>query len=360
MDLLSCGKRLTQALPQLLSKLSFLSLKSFSRILRPMVKRLLIAGLVLTLTLGPTGSALAARSGGRMGGGSFRRSAPSYSGGGRTYGGSGYSNGGYGGGFGFPFLIPFFGFGGGFGSLFMLMIGFALIRYLANTLQGIGGVEGDQPMMAQRTSYRSSNALVSVAQVQVGLLAQARSLQEDLDRMAQTADTGTAVGRSQVLQEATLALLRHPDCWIYGNAEADQVSMEAAEVGFNRLSLEERSKFSQETLSNYNNAQSERSLSSQTLNSSADSTGRDALMTSTTNQSINEYIVVTVLVATDRRLNFPRAIAGETELRQALSNLGAIAADELIAVEILWSPQADGDVLSKDDILTHYPDLRLM
>lgn len=330
-----------------------------------MVKRLLIAGLVLTLTLGPAGSALAARSGGRIGGGSFRRATPSYSGGGRP---SGYRSGGYGGGLGFPFLIPFFGFGGGFGSLFMLMIGFALIRYLANTLQGIDGVDGDQPMMAQRTSYRSSNTLVSVAQVQVGLLAQARSLQKDLDRMAQTADTGTAVGRSQVLQEATLALLRHPDCWIYGNAEADQVSMEAAEVGFNRLSLEERSKFSQETLSNYNsnynNAQSERSLSSQTLNGSADSTGMDALMTRTTNQSINqsinEYIVVTLLVATDRRLNFPRAIAGETELRQALSTLGAIAADELIAVEILWSPQADGDVLSKDDILTHYPDLRLM
>ncbi len=38
----------------------------------------------------------------------------------------------------------------------------------------------------------------------MGLLAQARNLQADLDRMAQTADTGSAAGRAQVLQEATL------------------------------------------------------------------------------------------------------------------------------------------------------------
>lgn len=324
------------------------SLRSF---LRPMVKRLLIAGLVAVLTFGPASSALAARSGGRIGGGSFRRSAPSYSGGGRSYSGSGYRSGG---GFGFPFLIPFFGFGGGFGSLFALMIGYALINYLANALRGVGGDNGEgQPMMAQ-SGGRYGSSRVSVAQVQVGLLAQARSLQADLDRMAETADTGTAAGRSQVLQEAMLSLLRHPDCWVYGNAEVDQVSLDAAEMGFNRLSLEERSKFTQETLSNYNSAQSERSLGSPALEGDVD--GMASLMENAT----NEYIVVTILVAAERRLDFPSPIGGETELRQALSSLGAIAAEELVAVEILWSPQANGDVLSKDDILAHYPDLRLM
>ncbi|MEM9771101.1 MAG: DUF1517 domain-containing protein [Cyanobacteria bacterium P01_D01_bin.73] len=321
--------------------------------LRPMVKRLLVVGLVATLTFGPAGSALAARSGGRIGGGSFRRSTPTYSGGGRSYSGSGYRSGGYGGGVGFPFLVPFFGFGGGFGTLFALMIGFALINYISNTLRGVANDDG-APMMTQR-SPRGSRSLVSVAQVQVGLLAQARSLQTDLDRMATTADTGTAAGRSQVLQEATLSLLRHPDCWVYGNAESEQVSLEAAEVGFNRLSLEERSKFTQETLSNYNSTQSQRSLSA--LNGESVEENSDSLLTTGTT---NEYIVVTLLVAAERRLDFSSPITGETELRQALSSLGAIAPDDLVAVEILWSPQANGDVLSKDDILTHYPDLRLV
>ncbi len=331
-------------------------LRSLRIFLRPMVKRLFIASLVAILTFGPASSALAARSGGRIGGGSFRRSAPSYSGGSRSYSGSGYRSGSYGGGFGFPFLIPFFGFGGGFGSLFALMIGFAIINYLANALRGITDGDGDRPMVAQR-SGRYGSSLVSVAQVQVGLLARARSLQKDLDRMAQTADTGTATGRSQLLQEATLSLLRHPDCWIYGNAEADQVSMEAAEVGFNRLSLEERSKFTHETLSNYNSAQNERSLSSSALGAGTEDGTVDGMLTTDADEG---YIVVTLLAAAERRLNFPDTIAGEAELRQALSSLGAIAADELVAVEILWSPQADGDVLSKDDILTHYPDLRLV
>ena len=331
---------------------AFLSrLRSLSVALRPMLKRLLVVGLVAALTFGPASSALAARSGGRIGGGSFRRSTPSYSGGGRSYGGSGYRSGGYGGGVGFPFLIPFFGFGGGFGSLFALMIGFALINYVTNALRNATSDEG-APMIAQR-SQRGSRSLVSVAQVQVGLLAQARSLQTDLDRMAQTADTGTAVGRSQVLQEATLSLLRHPDCWVYGNAESEQVSLDAAEVGFNRLSLEERSKFTQETLSNYNSAQSQKSLSQ----GGNTQDGADALLTT---ETTNEYIVVTILVAAERRLDFPTPITGETELRQTLSSLGSISPEDLVAVEILWSPQANGDVLSKDDILAYYPDLRLV
>ena len=133
--------------------------------------------------------------------------------------------------------------------------------------------------------------------------------------------------------------------------------MEAAEVGFNRLSLEERSKFTHETLSNYNSAQNERSLSSSALGAGTEDGTVDGMLTTDADEG---YIVVTLLAAAERRLNFPDTIAGEAELRQALSSLGAIAADELVAVEILWSPQADGDVLSKDDILTHYPDLRLV
>lgn len=302
--------------------------------------------LALVMTFGPAGEALAARSGGRMGGGSFRRSAPT-----RSYSGGGtYRSGGYGGGMGFPFLLPFFGFGG-FGSLFTLLIGLAIINFLVNAFRGGFGGDGDRD---DGGGIRGGRTTVTVAQVQVGLLAAARSLQTDLDRMAQTADTGTEAGRAQVLQETVLSLLRHPDYWKYGSAECDRTSLEAAEVAFGRLSLMERSKFTEETLSNYGGQLQGRAPQG-SLPAGPEAGGELA-----TSEEPGDYIVVTLLIAVEANLAFPATISSATDLRQAISQMGTVSASDLLAFEVLWTPQASGDALTTDDIMANYPDLRLV
>ena len=160
-------------------------------------KVLFAVGLIVVLAFGDASQALAARSGGRIGGGSFRSPSRSY----RAPSGGGYrSPGGYGGGgFGFPFIIPFFGFGGGFGGLFTILIFIAIANFLVKSFRGAGGGAGD-------SEYGYSPSTISVGKVQVGLLANARNLQKELDELAYKADTGTASGRAMVLQEATLAL----------------------------------------------------------------------------------------------------------------------------------------------------------
>jgi uncharacterized membrane protein len=88
--------------------------------IKPLLKPLFVLGLIFTLALGHADGALAARSAGRIGGGSFRAPSRTYAPPSRTYapgGGYGYPGGGYGypgGGFGFPFVFPFFGIGGEF------------------------------------------------------------------------------------------------------------------------------------------------------------------------------------------------------------------------------------------------------
>ncbi|MGF1493585.1 MAG: DUF1517 domain-containing protein [Microcoleaceae cyanobacterium] len=315
--------------------------KKFKNWLRTTVKLFIVAGLALALVIGQADQALAARSGGRIGGGSFRRSAPT-----RTYntprstrapgGGYGY---GYGGGFGFPFLIPFFGFGGGFGGIFSILIVIALANFLVRTFQSVASGSGE-------TSTGSST--VSVARVQIGLLAQARSLQTDLNRMAGSADTGTAAGRAQVLQEATLALLRHPEYWAYGAVQTETKGLDAAEAQFNRWALAERSNFTAETLSNVN---------SQKL--SATSSQTNAIVATEESDAPGEYIVVTLVVGAAGRLQLPKVTSDEA-MKQVISRLGAISGEQLLAVEILWTPQAEGDVLSADDVMTNYPDLQLI
>ncbi|VXD23196.1 DUF1517 domain-containing protein [Planktothrix paucivesiculata] len=312
----------------------------FKKLLKPLA----IFSLAAVLFFGQVDGVLAARSGGRIGGGSFR-SSPS-----RSYSPSpGRSGGGYygGGGFGFPFLIPFFGFGGG--GLFSLLIFMAVAGFIFNSIRSVMGQGQGQDELGY-----SSNPTVSVARLQVGLLAQARNLQGDLDRMAQTADTGSAAGRAQVLQEATLALLRHPEYWAYGSSQSEQTAMNSAEAKFNQWALAERSKFTEETLSNVNN---------QLIGGIAPSlTGNNATLVSQMGDltaTENEYIVVTLVVGTLGKIELPKVNSPET-LRQALSRLGSVGSEQLLAVEILWTPQASGDTLSTDDMLAYYPDLSLV
>ncbi|MDB9374636.1 DUF1517 domain-containing protein [Nodularia sphaerocarpa] len=322
------------------------------RIIKPLFKIFFVFSLVLTLALSHADGALAARSGGRIGGGSFGGGggfrAPSS----RTYtprtyapGGGGYYPGG--GGFGFPFLLPLWGIGGGFGGIFSILIFLAIANFLMQTFRRVSNAEGED------VGY-SSNPAVSVTRLQVGLLAQARGLQDELNKIAESADTNSPEGRAEVLQEASLALLRHPEYWVYGGGGTQQVKLNAAEGQFNRLSLAERSKFSEETLSNVNN-QLKAALNRDAL-PAADQFDNPTQLIS---EGPGEYLIVTLLAATLGKFEIPE-INSADDLRQALRRIGGIPGDQLLAIEVLWTPQAEGDTLTSDDILAEYTDLKLM
>lgn len=318
--------------------------------IKPLLKPLFIAGLIVSLVFGHADGALAARGGGRIGGGNFRAPSRTYSPPSRTYappgGGYGYGYPG-GGGFGFPFLVPIFGIGGGFGGLFTILIFISIASFLVRSFRSTVG--GDS--LGYSNDYGSP--AVSVAKLQVGLLSEARSLQADLDRIAQTADTGSSAGLAQVLQESTLALLRHPEYWVYAGTETQQARLEAAEGQFNRMALAERSKFAEETLSNVNN-QLRQAPNRGTLPAAG-----GQLASSNLTSEPGEYIVVTLLAATQSKLQLP-TVNSSQDLRRALSQIGAIPAEQLLAIEVLWSPQAEGDTLSSDDLMAEYPDLKLV
>jgi len=320
--------------------------------IKPLLKPLFLFSLVITLALGHTDGALAARSGGRIGGGSFRApSSRTYSPGPRNYAPPG---GGYypypGGGFGFPFLFPFFGIGGGFGGLFTILIFIAIANFLVQSFRRVGSDSIDE------VDY-SSNPPVSVTRLQVGLLAEARALQAELNRIAETADTNSPEGRAEVLQEASLALLRHPEYCVYAGSATQQARLGSAEAQFNRLALAERSKFTEETLSNVNNQL--KAATPKGALPAADQGGELDNPTRLITEGPGEYIVVTLLAATLGNFQLP-AINNTDDLRQALRSFGAIPSERLLAIEVLWTPQAEGDTLTADDLLAEYADLKMV
>ena len=313
---------------------------------KPLLKTLVVLCLIFTLILSHADAALAARSGGRIGGGSFRvPSRPSTP---RTYAPPGGRYSPYpGGGFGFPFLLPFWGIGGGFSGLFGILIFIAIANFISQSFRRAASDGGEE------LGY-NSNSPVSVTRLQVGLLAQARNLQKELDTIAKTADTNSPQGRAEVLQEASLALLRHPEYWVYAGGGTQQAKLAAAETEFNRLTLAERSKFTEETLTNVNNQ-----LKASTAQAALASNDAIDNPTELISQGPGEYIIVTLICATLGKFSIPD-INSSDQLRQALHQIGSISRDKLLAIEVLWTPQAEGDTLTTDNILEAYTDLKLV
>lgn len=277
--------------------------------------------------------------GGMYSGGGYARSAPSVTVLPRTslsFGGFGYGPGfygGYGGGYGAPIVSS----GGGGGGLFTLLtlgvLAFAAFQLLPSL--GSGGTD------------ESGYGKMTVAKVQVGLSGSARSLQKELERIAKRADTNSPEGLHYVLQETVLSLLRHPEYCIYGAASTKSVrGLDAAEERFNSASMSERSKFEEETLAN---------VGGRTRNTS----GQGRFGGASRGPNGDELIVVTILVAAEGGLKIPN-ISSREQLRSTLNSLGGLRSDQVMAVEVLWTPQDDGDYFTRDDLMTDYPKLNTL
>lgn len=328
-----------------------------ANVLEKLSRPVMVGVLALALIFG-TPLAADAASGGRVGGRNFSSSSRSYSaprssGSSRSYGGSssggssapslsyrsstsiiapsifvptyGYGYGGYGvGGYG----------GGGIGTIFTLMfVGMAAFYFINIFNKGA----------SQDDSYDEYDPRVSVLRLQVGLLGIARGLQDRLDALADKADTSSPEGLHYILSETTLALNRKPEYCVYGYTTGTVVrDVDDAEQRFNEYSLEERGKFEEETLVN--------------VGSRRVGTAPFASFSSNRNAA-NEFIVVTIVVAAEGNYTLPQ-ISTADDLRRALVVMGSIPADSIQAVEVLWTPQEAGDVLTAQDLLADYPLLR--
>ncbi len=294
-------------------------------------RSLVVISLVAMTIFGNANEAFAKRSGGRIGGSAFKsspsRSSPSRS----TYSGSrNYSGGG-----GFFFLPMFFGRGGG--GLFTLLLLVIVAGAIMQAFRGNGDGEGITGMGSK----------VSVAKIQVGLLSSARSLQQELTRLALESDTSTSEGLATVTRETAISLMRHPEYWVYVSSANENTKFALAEQKFNSLVMSERSKLNAEVLSNVGG----RVLQGKTA-AALPSEGSSGL------EDPSEYIVVTLLLAVaGETLSKLPTLRSSADLQSALSVIGSVPTDNLLAVEVLWEPQSEEYTLTNDEVLTIYPDL---
>jgi uncharacterized membrane protein len=230
--------------------------------------------------------------------------------------------------------------GGDVGLLFLLaVLGFTVLPLIMNLFRLKSSSSSAQAMGGSIDEL--GNDVVTVTQLQVALLAQARDLQRDLETIASRSDIDTKPGLNQLLQETVLALLRSPEYWSHAKVSSQTLRSRAqASQIFEQLSVTERSKFSRETLVNVGGQ-----LNRQTYIPRPDADPA-------------AYIVVTLIVGTaDDAPLFTQPINSASDLQAALRRLGGITPDYLLIYELLWAPQDPADSLSYDQLLAAYPDL---
>ena len=208
---------------------------------------------------------------------------------------------------------------------------FGLVFLVVKAVRGSG---------ASGTNERD-NDIVTVSKIQVALLAVARDIQSELTALSLEVDTDTPEGLLQLVQEASLALLRMPENWSHVLADSQTVkSREEAEALFQKSSIAERSKFSVETLTNVGGRVNK----------------RDGFKPNP-DEDPAAYIVVTLLVGTTHDRKLFEQVRTEAELTSALEQLASLPSDYLMAFELLWSPQESSDSLTYDELLTEYTEM---
>ena len=297
--------------------------------------------------------AFAKSSGGRGGGGSFRggsRSGGSNSSGSRSGSDSGYRSGGN-----TVIIAPggggYYSTGGGGGFFSMLLVlglfgipTISLIAFFLLSNRHQSANYGNDLSLTDNgfasPNNERDNDIVTISKLQVALFSQTKGLQSQLSKLTLSVDTSTPEGLFELLQESALVLLRNPENWSHVLASSESLSIDKAEPLFNQISLQERSKFSSETLTNVKGAVKQ----------------KDAVIPGL-EEDPAAYIVVTLLVGTaDDKPLFKEVRSAET-LKAALQRVASVPPDYLFAFEVLWSPQVEEDSLTYDELLTEYTDM---
>lgn len=346
--------------------------------------------LVAAAVVWSSGSAAdAAMSGGRMGG-SF--AAPRSSGGGGMSRMAPSRGGGYGGGYGggrssfyaaprttivTPFVSPFYNpfyspivpfYGGGVGAisynrgpglfdlLFLGGLGWFAVSAVTGALSSRSSSNSWSDDDSSSITSTMSSVLgsgTSVVRLSVALDVPNRddpnSLLSVLDRLAATANTDSRRGVQTLTSQVALEVLRRKSSIQAAASAYKHYNQDTtAQRTFNQWSVQERSKFEQETVSKFGGTD----LSSRRGSSGGGDSSSKATMA----------VVTLVLSIQGDSTKVPTQIRTLADVEDALRKIAAdVKVDDcLTGAEILWTPQDRSEVLTRKDVVADYPELTIV
>ena len=270
---------------------------------------LLLSALLSLLTVG-----LAQQSGGSFGGGGFgNQNPPAPSGGG-------------GGGNDIFSLLPYFFWSGGGTTGAVIVLALVLAPIIWRWWQRNANRQGLMGAASQPSA---------ALKVQLMLL-EAETVKADLRQLAERGETTSPQGLTQMMREAVLSVMRHPERWVYGTVELAGGSDAQSSQRVAAWATSARAAYTVETTSNQGRLQ----------------------QTEYQAKPGGTYCVVTFVVAArDFLLPHVTPPVETAVVRSALEAVAGITPDNLIDAQVVWTPDAPGEFLSEDQALRLYPTL---
>jgi len=259
-----------------------------------------------------------ARSGGSGGGGGFSR------------GGGGFGGGGGGGGFGGGGLMFC-----GYMSPQTIMILFAVMAV----------------MSLVQWAQKKAKDKARVYRVRFGIGAPGERPWEELEAIVRRSSFDSPDGLAAFVRNIALYLRRRVDKVTHGSMVASgKINPPEAEQKFRALASEARSTFNREVLRVEGRMKA--------IEEKREAKTKDALTDEDGDFGINDFFVVTLVVGLDVAAPpLPERIASVEELRAVLEQLGGVSEPYVMAAEVVWTPAAQSDILTADEVMTTFPDL---
>jgi uncharacterized membrane protein len=194
-----------------------------------------------------------------------------------------------------------------------------------------------------RTLFRFSGPVpIGVSVVQIAIDARARRfVQAALAEIVAASNTGSREGLAKLLTGASRALVGTRIAWIYaGTRRFDPTRADLARATHARAAHDVRARFDNELL---------RKVDGTTTTAAA-----PAL---TPREHEGEGVVVVSLVVASYRTLHAADPTRPDEIERLLEQLATLPARELVALEVIWSPSAEDDRMSTDELEARYPEL---
>lgn len=206
---------------------------------------------------------------------------------------------------------------------------------------GGGGAEGD----------------VFLVTYQVALYDQ-HGLMKALQRLAQRAETTTSGGLASLASSVSLELLRSYEGWVAAKASSGRFrDMAVAEQAFNEASMKERKKWSYE-----NTVEDRAALALAARREGRGSRGPNSAMAAA---MAGKHLIVLTLMVACRNIGgkhlMPKKAGSAEALESSLERFAAALLEKngknVLAVDVSWTPDGEGETLSRKDVILKWPEL---
>ncbi len=204
---------------------------------------------------------------------------------------------------------------------------------------------GSEPLSSEPWSKESGGFVdgpITVSLFQIAVEAGATPLQSALTELTLDTNTGEAEGLFELLQLVTRQILTYRHAWTHYRASSQTVeSPDAAENLFDQLLLRERSKFSAETLTNV-----------------AGVLQQQAKPLPSTPSGQSGYLVITLLLGTQAAAPSLTSISTAAALEVELQSILQMQPEQLLVLEVLWTPQQINEVVTPRELAEFFGDLQ--